>query len=85
MYIVNTIFKLCVKIPRLINISKERDHVERKEPKYKNHKLKERKVKTLTRNLRDRLRTGKHKQTETVSRYFDWHGRLSQSKESKYL
>ena len=23
--------------------------------------------------------------TETLSRYFDWHGRLSQSKESKHL
>ena len=26
------------------------DHVERKVPKYENHKLRERKVKTLTRN-----------------------------------
>ena len=26
-----------------------------------------------------------HKHTETVSRYFDWNGRLSQSKESKCL
>ena len=29
--------------------------------------------------------TGTHKHTETVSRYIDWHGRLSQSKESKCL
>ena len=27
--------------------------------------------------------TGTHKHTETESRYFDWHGRLPQSKESK--
>ena len=31
----------------------------------------ERKVKTLTRNWRDHRRTGTHKRTETVSRYFD--------------
>ena len=48
-------------------------------------KLKERKVKTLTRNWRDHKTTGTHKHTETVLRYFDWHGRLSQSKESKCL
>ena len=29
--------------------------------------------------------TGTHKHTETESRYFDWHGRLPQSKESKCL
>ena len=29
--------------------------------------------------------TGTHKQTETESRYFDWQGRLPQSKESKCL
>ena len=57
------------------------DHVERKVPKYKNQKLWERKVKTLTRNWRDHWRTGTHKQTETVSRYFDRHGRLYQSEE----
>ena len=50
-----------------------------------NHKLRERKVKTFTRNWRDHKMTGTHKHTETVSRYFDWHGRLSQSKESKCL
>ena len=61
------------------------DHVERKVPKYKNHKLRERKVKTLTRNWRDHRRAGTHKHTETVSRYFDWHSRLSQSEESKCL
>ena len=61
------------------------DHVERKVPKYENHKLRERKVKTLTRNWRDHRRTGTYKHTETVSRYFDWHGSLSQSKESKCL
>jgi hypothetical protein len=60
-----------------------KDHVERKVPKYKNHKLRERKVKTLTRNWRDHWRTGTHKHTETVSRYFDRHGRLFQSEESK--
>ena len=32
------------------------DHVERKVPKYENHKLRERKVKTLTRNSRDQKR-----------------------------
>ena len=52
------------------------DHVERKVPKYENHKLRERKVKTLTRNWRDHKRTGIYKHAETVSRYFDWHGRL---------
>ena len=30
---------------------------------------------------RDHKRTGTHKHMETVSRYFDWHGRLSQSKD----
>ena len=49
------------------------------------HKLWERKVKTLARNWRDHKRTGTHKHTETVSRYFNWQGRLSQSKESKCL
>ena len=42
-------------------------------------------MKTLTRNWRDHRRTGTHKHTETVSRYFDRHGRLSQSEESKCL
>jgi hypothetical protein len=49
-----------------------------------NYKLRERKVKTLTRNWKDH-RTGTHKHTETVSRYFDWHSRLSQLEESKCL
>ena len=48
------------------------DHVERKVPEYENHKLRERKVKTLTRNWRDHKRIATHKHTETVSRYFDW-------------
>ena len=61
------------------------DHVERKVPKYENHKLRERKVKTLTRIWRDHKRTGTHKHTETVSRYFDWHSRLSQWKECVLL
>ena len=34
-----------------INKSLETDHVERKVPKYKNHKLRERKVKTFLCNL----------------------------------
>ena len=51
----------------------------------RNYKLRERKVKTLTRNWRDHQRTGTHKHTETVSRYFDRHGRLSQSEQSKCL
>ena len=52
-----------------LSVSKiKTDHEERKVPKYENHKLKERKVKTLTRNWRDHRRTGTHKHTETVSR-----------------
>jgi hypothetical protein len=31
----------------------EKDHMERKVPKYEYHKIRERKVKTLTRNRRD--------------------------------
>ena len=58
------------------------NHVERKVPKYENHKLRERKVKTLEEITKG---TGTHKHTETESRYFDWHGRLPQSKESKCL
>ena len=34
----------------IANFMYELDHVERKVPKYENHKLRERKVKTLTRN-----------------------------------
>jgi hypothetical protein len=45
-------------------------------------KIRERKVKTLIRNWRDHCRTGTRKHTETVSKYFDGHGRLSQSEES---
>ena len=55
--------------------------MERKVPKYENHKLRERKVKIPTRNQRDHCRIGTRKHTETVSRYFDRHGRLYQSKE----
>ena len=42
-------------------------------------------MKTLTRNWRDHCRIGTRKHTETVSRYFDRHGRLYQSKESIYI
>ena len=59
------------------------DNVERKVPKYKNHKIRKRKVKTLTRNWRDHRGIDTQKHTETVLRYFDWHGRLCQSEESK--
>ena len=59
--------------------------MESKVPKYENHKLRERKVKTLTRNWRDYQRTGTHKHMETVSRYFDRHGRLSQLEEKHLL
>ena len=38
------------------NYYADSDHVERKVPKYENHKLKERKMKTLTRNWRDHER-----------------------------
>ena len=67
------------------NYNWELDHVERKVQKYEYHKIWERKVKTLTRNWRDPCRIGTRKHTETVSRYFDRHGRLYQSKESKCL
>ena len=50
-----------------------------------NDKIRERKVKTLTRNWRDHYRTGTRKHTETVLKYFDRHVRLSQSEESKCL
>ena len=59
------------------------DHMERKVSKYENHKLRERKGKTLTRIEEITKGTGTHEHTETESRYFDWHGRLPQSKESK--
>ena len=59
--------------------------MERKVPKYENHKLRERKVKTLTGIEKITKGTGTHKHTETEWRYFDWHGRLPQSKESKCL
>ena len=61
------------------------DHVERKVPKYENHKIRERKVKTLTRNWRDHRGIDTQKHTETVSRYFDRHGCLHQSEESTCL
>ena len=38
------------KLSSKTNQSAEKDHVERKVPEYENHKLRERKVKTLTRN-----------------------------------
>ena len=49
------------------------------------HKLRERKVKALTRNWRDHKRTGTHKHMETVSRYFDGHRHFSQSEESECM
>ena len=49
------------------------------------YKIRERKVKTLTKNSRDHHRTGTRKHMETLSKYFDGHGRLSQSEESKCL
>ena len=49
------------------------------------YKLREWKVKTLTRNWRDHKMTGTHKHMETVSKYFDGHGRPSQSEESKCM
>ena len=61
------------------------NHVERKVPKYEWHKIRERKVKTLTRNWRDHWRIGTRKHTETVSRYFDRHGSLYQSKERMFV
>ena len=61
------------------------DHVERKVPKYENHKIREKKVKTLTRNWSDHRRIGTQKHTETVTRYFDGHGHLYQLEESKCL
>ena len=42
-------------------------------------------MKTLTRNWRDHCRIGPWKHTETASKYFDGHGRLSQSKKRKCL
>ena len=41
-------------------------HVERKVPKYENHKIWERKVKTHIRNWRDHRGTDTQKHTETV-------------------
>ena len=73
------------KLRELNTRIKRIDHVERKVPKYEYHKIRERKVKTLTRNWRDHCRTGTRKNTETVSKYFDRHGRLYQSEESKCL
>ena len=59
--------------------------MERKVTKWGLHKIRGRKVKTLTRNWRDHCRIGTRKHTETVSSYFDRHSRLYQSKESKCL
>jgi hypothetical protein len=50
-----------------------------------NNKIRERKVKTLTKNRRDHRRTGTRKHMETNSKYFDGHGRLSQSEESECM
>ena len=61
------------------------DHVERKVPNYEYHKIRERKVKTLTRNWKDHCRTGTRKQTEIVSKYFNRHGGPYQSEESNCL
>jgi hypothetical protein len=52
---------------------------------FKYHKIRERKAKTLPRNWRDHWRTGTWKHMETVLRYFNRHGRLYQSEESKSL
>ena len=43
------------------------DHVESKIPKYEYHKIRERKVKTLTRNRRDRCWTGTRKLYRNIS------------------
>ena len=56
---------LKLKYFKVLNINKnpyEINHVERKVPKYENHKLRERKVKTLTRIWRDHKRD-RHTQT----------------------
>ena len=47
------------------------------------YKIRERKVKTLTRNWRDHWRIDTREHMETVSRHFDRHSRLYQSEESK--
>ena len=49
------------------------------------YKIRESKMKTLTRNWRDHRGIDTQKHTETVSRYFDRHGHLCQSEESKCL
>ena len=43
------------------------DHVERKVPKYEYHQIRERKVKTLTRNWRDHWRIGTRKLYRDIS------------------
>ena len=52
---------------------------------YFSNKIRERKVKTLTRKWRDHCRTGTRKHTVTGHKYFDRHGRLYQSEESTCL
>ena len=42
-------------------------------------------MKTLAKSWRDHCRTGTRKDTETKSKYFDRHGRLSQSEESECM
>ena len=52
---------------------------------YKEHKIRERKGKTLTEKCRDLQRKGTQKHTETYSKYFDSHRLLSQSEESECM
>jgi hypothetical protein len=56
--------------------------MERKVLKYEKHKIRERKVKTYQK-LKRSWWTGTRKHTVTKSKYFDGHGRLSQSEEGK--
>ena len=51
-YFINTILQIFVSFTLYVFhvVKYEKDHVERKVPKYGNHKIGERKVKTLTRN-----------------------------------
>jgi hypothetical protein len=60
-YVTSVTYVCCV----VVHLNIYTDHMERKVPKYEYHKIRERKVKTGTR-----------KHMETVSRYFDRHGRL---------
>ena len=49
------------------------------------HKIRERKVRTLTKNRRDHGGQATNTHTETKSKYFDGHCRLSQSEESECM